>query len=335
MNAVLKGGLVAAVLLAVACSGSGSGGTGGGSATGGGSNGGGSGTGGSGTGGSGTGGSSGGGSAGGGSAGGGSATGGGSGGGSSSTLKAGAISLVQSCTTVSGVGTFCGGGATAVFYTATGNTGVQAGCTQSTQGSCNVTVCTPTDGGTGPTTTTDSAGDITITGTDAGTITLSYDAGYPTFIGMGQMWAGGETITAGAAGADVPAFSGKTVTAPNAITLMTPMCTLNMMTFMYDCGTIDRSMDYSVAWTGGASTTVVTSLTSVKSGNVTSISCKFTSSPGTIPAAALGMMGKTSDGYNTTLSINGINTTSFQAGNYSVNLTAENTGTTGSFTTSN
>jgi hypothetical protein len=320
MNAVLKGGLVAAVLLAVACSGSGSGGTGGGSATGGGT-----GTGGgSGTGGSGTGGSSGGGSAGGGSSGGGSAT----GGGSSSTMKGGAINLTQTCVTVAG-NDYCSATASAGFASVTGG---NTGCTMSTQGGCTVTSCTPTDAGS-QNPVAQSAGDITITGTDAGTITLTYDGGYNVFLAMNAIWTGGDTLTAAAAGADVAAFSGKTVTAPNTISVTAPTCTLGAGGF--DCGTVDRSTNYMVTWTGGASTTVVTSMVSSKAGAVTSISCKFTSSPGTVPAAALGMLGKTSDGFTTTLTVTAQNTNSFTSGGFSIDLNATTGGAVGNFTTSN
>jgi hypothetical protein len=305
MNAGLNSSLVAAVLLALACNGSGSGGTGGGSATGGGT----------GTGGGGV------------STGGGS--GGGSGGGTSSTAKSGGITLAETCVDVMGT-PFCNTNVSAGFVTAMFSS--SGNCTQTVQGSCSVTVCTPADGGTAPTSTNDSAGDITITGTDAGTLILTYDGGYSGFSVNKAIWAGGETITAAAAGGVVPAFS-KTVAAPNTITVTSPACTAAGGS--YDCGTIDRSADYSITWTGGASTTVTGSLFSFKGGASTGIFCTFNSSPGTIPAAALSQLGKSSDGFTGNISINPTNTSSFTAGSYSVDLTARGSGPFGNFTTAN
>jgi hypothetical protein len=151
--------------------------------------------------------------------------------------------------------------------------------------------------------------------------------------GTGGSSGGGETITASAAGADVAAFSGKTVTAPNPITVTAPTCTLNMTTFMYDCGTQSLASDLTVSWTGGASTGVTAQITTSKASDLRSVVCSFTSSPATIPAAALGMLGKTADGYTANLSVAPTNTTAFTSGGYSIDLTASSNGAAGTLTT--
>jgi hypothetical protein len=222
---------------------------------------------------------------------------------------------------------YCESGASAFFTRA-----MPAGahCSSSTVGACTVQSCAPSDGGVSSG-AQDSAGTLTLTGTDAGTLTLNFDAGYPNVVALIALWAGGETLTASATGATVPAFSGKTVLAPNPVTVTTPACNLG------SCGTVDRSADFTLSWTGGAATNVVATLSSTKSGATgTVITCTFTSSPGTVPTAALMQLGKSSDGYLDAFSVSAINSTNFTAGSYAVTLRAvSSTNAGGSITTSN
>jgi hypothetical protein len=229
---------------------------------------------------------------------------------------------------------YCGGSASAAFSTSTfsGSTN----CTTSTVGDCQVIDCPPGnsdagssftgDGGTGA--MLDSAGDITIAGSlvDGG-ITLTYANGlYHSSAPLtGRYFNGGATLTVSAAGATVPAFSGKSVTAPGDITITAPTCATSM------CGTISASSDFNVTWTGTA-TTVRTTVISSKSGaGSATLFCNFASSPGTIGAAAMSKL-RSGSGATNFISVVPVGTTTFNAGDYSVTFTASGTGTSGSFT---
>ena len=136
-----------------------------------------------------------------------------------------------------------------------------------------------------------------------------------------RLWNGGETLTVSATGGDVPAFSGKTVTAPSEITLTAPVCSPELASA--DCG-LSRSADLTIAWTGGASTTVLATLRSNRSNRHVVMNCRFASSPGIVSAEAMSKLGADDAGYSSVLSIQGSNRTTFTAGDYDIAFEANN-----------
>jgi hypothetical protein len=149
------------------------------------------------------------------------------------------------------------------------------------------------------------------------------------------LWRGGETLTASAPGGDVPAFSGKTVTAPNEITVTSPTCTTDAgLPWMTSCS-VSRTEDLTITWTGGAGTAVHALLTSGSKNRLLSLSCRFASSPGTIPAEAMAKLGKSGDEFTNYLRVNASNQTTFTVGSYDVILEANNMEFMNFVTTSN
>jgi len=242
--------------------------------------------------------------AGGGSAGGtGGGTGGGAGGGA--PANSGSILLMQACTAG------CFGFVSAQFPLR------PAGCTSTTQGSCTLTDC-PTGSGTPR---FGSAGAITVTGTVVdGGITLNDfgDGGYPSIV-SGRLWTGGETLTVSGAGGTVPAFSGKTVVAPSDVAFTQPACPAG------SCGPLSKGTPLTIAWTGGAgaSAYVLISQTNLTGLGTRSLACTFTSSPATVPVAALAGLGEADAGFTTDLVVAGANVTTFEAGDFSVKFAAQ------------
>jgi hypothetical protein len=161
------------------------------------------------------------------------------------------------------------GGVSASFSRTTGGS-----CTQRTVGPCSVARCDYNGGA--PRTTNLSAGAITITGGMPGTITFSplSDGSYD-YSGT-YSFAAGETLDVSAAGGTVPAFTAS-VTFPTAITVTAPTT-----------GTIDRSQDLAIAWTGGDAS-VLAKIQEGTSDRGVLIQCVFDASAGsgTIPAGAL------------------------------------------------
>ena len=245
------------------------------------------------------------------------------------TTKTGNILITQSATKVLDM-TYYGGFATASFSTTVVPAGTTSPCVVTTSGSCTATRCTPVDAGTGsdagagPTNTVDSAGVITIGGTliDGGITLTPTGANYPTAIQMSRVWADGATLTAGAAGATVPAFSGKTVVTPGSITVTAPACTLT------SCGTVNRANALPVTWTGGASGNVTVTLTTSSGGNTGIVVCTFAASAGTgsVPADALSKLDAVAQGY---MAIGSSNATDFTSGDYAIKLHAVGPGAQG------
>jgi hypothetical protein len=179
-------------------------------------------------------------------------------------------------------------------------------------------------GDAGVSVSNDSAGDVTIAGTLAdGGIKLTYASGhYNAFSGSSKLWNAGDILTLSAAGSTVPAFSGKTVTAPGNITLTSPSCA------SFNCGTISRSADLSVTWTGNGP--VNAQLFTASAAESVSISCTFPTSPGTVTANA---MGKLLPAHTGSLTVSPSSSTTFSAGDYQVSFTANGAGAVGTFTT--
>jgi hypothetical protein len=167
--------------------------------------------------------------------------------------------------------------------------GPAPGCTYATTdaGPCLVTTCpaqSPADAGPVSLVT---AGVLTVSGGafgDAG-IDIGPDTlGSYLYNTTGPMFAAGDTLTVSGAGATVPAFSGKSLVAPGAITLTAPVG---------DAGTIavSTSNPLTVTWTGGTSgDRVYVDLSAFfTSGASASTICSWDAmaGTGTIPAAAL------------------------------------------------
>jgi hypothetical protein len=141
------------------------------------------------------------------------------------------------------------------------------------------------------------------------------------------VWNAGDALTATATGADVPAFS-QTVVAPGAISVTSPNCSAN------HCDPIDLAQDLSVAWTGTPGLDLrFSSINYVDS--VIQVNCSFTSSPGIVPAAALGMLYRSGAGASNDIEAFSLNATTFTAGDYNVTLRALTWQTGGYFTTVN
>jgi hypothetical protein len=160
---------------------------------------------------------------------------------------------------------------------------------------------------------------ITVTGAGASKAVLTFGAtsahttqlGYADVSSQTQFFSGGDTITvAGMGGADLPAFAAQSVIAPNAIVLSGPACA------GVDCN-LDRTQDLAIAWTGGGAGKVRASFETVGSTATGSVFCTFDAAVGmgTVPSAALAVLGDTRDGSATGVAIFGaFNETTFAVG---------------------
>jgi hypothetical protein len=258
--------------------------------------------------------------------GGGSAMGGGSatGGGSDGPAKTGLVSLAVNCIDA-GTKTICGGSVIAGFYTRSGSTGIS--CTHTTVGACTVDDCDNGDGGM-VTFTSDSAADLTLAGTlaDGGVKMTFGSSGYSPYDFQGRLWNPGDMITLSAAGATVPAFSGKTITGPGDLIVTSPNCGGS------DCGSLSRSADLNVAWTGNPGNVNVFLNSANDTRNVT-VNCNFASSPGTISATAMAKLIPDDAGASNDIEIFPTGELDFNAGEYAVRFVATGTGVESSFTT--
>ena len=130
-----------------------------------------------------------------------------------------------------------------------------------------------------------SAGVITISGGTTTPVTLTPDgtATYAQFFNgkTPPLYAGGESITIAAAGADVPAFNA-TLTAPKEVTLTAPMAATPFV--------IDRTKSLAFTWTGGTLGNVVVTIGDAGSATKSEfLVCTFAAAggSGTIPSAGL------------------------------------------------
>jgi len=278
-------------------------------------------------------------------------------GGSSSggTVKTGLLSATQ-ITIVAGSQTIYSTSLFATFIAASAGSsggGGNSPCTTTTEGSCKVTDCTfatsdagPTDAGPRPDAgpapdagpvMADNAGVLTIKGGKlaAAGVTLSPGANgaYSPTTGSTQIFAGGDTVTVDAVGAQVPAFSGKALQTPNDIVLTSPTFDTAAKT------SFPRDADLNVAWTGGGTGNLNVNVTSIRSGTRSvTIACTFGASGGTgvVPTAALSKLDQT-DGTTVfgSISIQPQNSVPFTSGDWNVTFTTTATGKSGLFTTTN
>jgi hypothetical protein len=148
--------------------------------------------------------------------------------------------------------------------------------TVQTIGACEVKTCTtPSE--------TVSAGAITITGAaEAITLTPAADHTYATFMTAMPLFAGGESITFSAAGAEVPAFTAS-ITTPAKATITSPAKPTPNAPYL----NINRTLDMTVRWTGDGTGQVQVALNSSNAEH--RLFCRFDASAGegTLPTAAL------------------------------------------------
>lgn len=175
-----------------------------------------------------------------------------------------------------------------------------------TMGACLASVlCVPPASDAGMVTIPDTldVGTITIAGGtgDAGAAVLTYGPitagpymykGYKSVSGDLQFYAGGDMLTATAAGgADLPAIPSQTLIAPTDITITSPACTFS------SCPAVDRTVDLVATWTGGGAGKVFFTYETLSATLVTIVSCNFDAAAGTgtVPAALLAHLEKAGD----------------------------------------
>ena len=166
-----------------------------------------------------------------------------------------------------------GGSTSAGFYMA----GPQC-TTLQTLGPCKLQQC-PTSTPAGP----QSAGTITITGaTKPLSLVPGTDKVYAQQTSTTTLFAGGESISFAAAGADLPAFT-VSVTTPAKATITAPTKPAAGSLLA-----VNRAQDFTVSWTGGGGGKVQVYL----SDNAKALFCRFDGSAGTgkVPAAALALL---------------------------------------------
>ncbi len=275
----------------------------------------------------GTGGGSGGGTATGGGSGGGTATGGGSG---TTTLKSGSVELSQLAIDLFGNIQWTGS-VSASFTTVTVATGNMSGCTTHTEGPCTSRHCMAGGVGNldaGVSLSNDSAGVVTVSGTraDGGIVlTPKTDGSYDAAPFRSQLWGSGDQVTISAAGAKVPGFGPKTLSAPSPIVVTAPACPNSL------CSPIPRSAPLTVSWTTTASAPVGTISVLLAAGQATGVSgaveCTFASAAGTatIPTSLLGDLVA---GQGLLTVING-SQVDFTSGDYATTVRATTSGLTG------
>lgn len=200
------------------------------------------------------------------------------------------------------------------------------GCTREVSGACTVVLCDLTNGGDQRPSpgATKSAGTVTIGGTNPA-FSLAYDtvtAQYtiaPAVPNDHLLFAGGETVSFSAAGADVPAFAA-TLLAPSQLTITSPALPAGAFA-------IDRTTDLVFVWTGNSVgevsvnivTTTISAATTVAD---SSVGCRFDASAltGTVPAAMLRKLMKTDAATTARLSTDHSTTREVLAGDYGIHL---------------
>ncbi len=167
-------------------------------------------------------------------------------------------------------------------------------CTEQPSGPCILYRCTPRPGAS--TRPAPHAGVVQLTGlTQPLSLTPATDGSYPaSILQTTSLWAGGETLTASAPGASVPAFT-TSVTTPRRITLSAP--TLPTGDWM-----IDRAQPIALTWSGATAEDLIVTLGVITLGPL-ELECVFPASAGsaTLPAAALGLL-PAGDAYYTMVS---------------------------------
>jgi hypothetical protein len=185
-------------------------------------------------------------------------------------------------------------------------------CTAATIGACATSVCTfPDSDGGSPLAVTGTpldAGTITVSGPGASLAMLTFgplpqqmnQQGYATASGMTQFFSGGDSLSVvGSGGTDLPAFTAQKVVAPNDVVLTAPACT------GLACPDLDRTQDLAIGWTGGGAGYFSADFETVGSTSSSAVLCKFDAKggAGTVPEAALALLGDTRDGVTTGVEI--------------------------------
>lgn len=160
------------------------------------------------------------------------------------------------------------------------------------------------------------AGTVTISGGKK-TVTLS---GQSTFTDTMPLWNGGETLTIMANGADVPAFTSQ-ATAPSQVVVTAPVPTTSAMPTV----AVDRTKDWTIAWTGGSAGSVRISLrfnTFQPGVYMTLLDCSYPSAgnSATIPQAVLQQLPQGASG---TIEIGAGGTQNVTAGDYAVSVSVQ------------
>ncbi|HEY1536477.1 MAG TPA: hypothetical protein VGF76_20795, partial [Polyangiaceae bacterium] len=184
-------------------------------------------------------------------------------------------------------------------------------CTASTIGACLVSACTisdTADPGAPTGIATLDAGTLTITGAGTAKATLLFGTvspsstvpGYADVSGDTQFFSGGDAIgIVGAGGVDLPAFAAQMVIAPSTVVLTAPLCAGLV------CADLDRTQDLALAWTGGGAGHVKASFETIAANATGAVFCTFdaASGTGTVPKAALAVLGDTGDGQTTGIEV--------------------------------
>jgi hypothetical protein len=208
-------------------------------------------------------------------------------------------------------------------------------CTTTTEGACTITECDLSalaDAGGGDTDAGNekapNAGEIVLSGGDIAapgiSLTVESDGSYKPFTSQTKIFSTGQSLTAKAAGGDVPAFE-KGVKVPAQITVTSPTCANG------NCGDVDSTKALDLAWSNGGEGKVTAGATTLDAGKKSvAVSCQFDSAAnkGTIPAAALGKLIKGP----TTFVIGTAALENVAAGNYDVTVLVNGGGASGQAT---
>jgi hypothetical protein len=130
----------------------------------------------------------------------------------------------------------------------------------------------------------------------------------------------GEALTVSALGNDVPAFSAKTVIAPDRALLTSPTCT-NDGVGNFACGQMQQGSQVTLQWSGGTNSKVLLTLVDPNQSTAPWLACEFfgDAHSGTIAPSLLAAL----PAGDHQLSYGAINTSSFDAGAYAVKISAE------------
>ncbi|MGC4119033.1 MAG: hypothetical protein QM765_31595 [Myxococcales bacterium] len=163
-----------------------------------------------------------------------------------------------------------------------------------------------------------SAGTLTVSGLIPGAINLSPAADGYQESGVMRVWEPGAVLSVSATGEVVPAFGGRTITAPADIVVTEPLWRAGSF------GSISRSAPLTVAWAGQAPVGV--SLTSMTSERILTLRCRLTESPGTVPAEALSNLWAPDAGGVNALSIRPRQVVQFTVQDWEIELSAMGSG---------
>jgi hypothetical protein len=205
-------------------------------------------------------------------------------------------------------------------------------CTTEMAGACTFKTCMPVDAGLPPLPVYTSAGDVKVTGgTIPSTLALTMEDGgiyQMSAAGMDIVVKNGDTIKVTASGGDVPAFNDLQVVAAPSFMLTAPPCST-------DCGSLDRTADMPVAWSGINAGKLHVVMFTNGSGPTQTITCDFSAADGkgAVPTTLLSKLpAPAGDGGSSTVAFNvqAMNDGHTVAGDYGVTLQfyGDNTGGT-------